>query len=73
MAVMRALRDDGSEAHELEEPPDIGELLYEHDYPDWFVTHARSHYDWDWSRILPAVRNTEFFFLQTYFGAPGKT
>jgi len=55
----------------LEEPPNIGELLYEHDFPDWFVTHSRSQYSLDWSQILPAVRNTQFFFPHTYFGGPG--
>ena len=69
--MMRALREHGSAAHELEEPPNIGELLYEHDFPDWFVTHSRSQYSFDWGQILPAVRNTQFFFPHTYFGGPG--
>ncbi len=71
VAVMRALREHGTAAHELEEPPDIGELLYENDFPEWFVTHSRSQYQFDWMRILPAVRNTQFFFPHTYFGGPG--
>ena len=67
VAVIRTLREHGSAAH----GPDIGELLYEHDFPDWFVTHSRSMYGFDWSQILPEVRNTQFFFPHTYFGAPG--
>jgi hypothetical protein len=69
--MMRALREHGTAAHELEEPPDIGELLYENDFPDWFVIHSRSQYQFDWNQILPAVRNTQFFFPHTYFGGPG--
>lgn len=71
VSVMRALREHGTAAHELEEPPDLGELLYENDFPDWFVTHSRSQYGFDWAQILPAVRNTQFFFPHTYFGGPG--
>jgi len=71
VSVMRALRDHGTAAHELEEPPDLGELLYENDFPDWFVTHSRSQYSFDWKQILPAVRNTQFFFPHIYFGGPG--
>lgn len=37
-------------------------FLYEHDFPDWFVTHARTHYDFNWQRILVDLRNTRFFF-----------
>jgi len=68
---MRALREHGTAAHELEEPPDLGELLYENDFPDWFVTHSRSHYNFDWAQIQPAVRNTQFFFPHNCFGGPG--
>jgi hypothetical protein len=69
---MRALRDHGSSTtDEFEEPPNIGDLLYEHDFPDWFVIHSRSQYNFDWREILPAVRNTQFFFPHNYFAAPG--
>jgi hypothetical protein len=71
VAIMRALRGYGSSTHELEVRPDIGEFLYEHDFPDWFVTHSRSQYGFDWGDIIPAVRNTQFFFPHTYFGGPG--
>jgi hypothetical protein len=77
VSVMRALRDHVSAAQrhdysELEEPPNIGELLYEHGFPHWFVTHSRSQYGFDWGKILPAVRSTHFFFPHnTYFGRPG--
>lgn len=71
VSVMRALREYGTPVHELEGPPDPGELLYENDFPDWFVTHSRSQYSFDWAEILPAVRNTQFFFPHTYFGGPG--
>ena len=71
VTVMRALRDHGTAADELEEPPNFVELLYANDFPDWFVIHARSEYSFDWREILPAVRNTRFFFPHTYFGGPG--
>ncbi len=38
------------------------QYLYEHDFPDWFVTHARSHYDFNWQEILVDLRNTRFFY-----------
>jgi hypothetical protein len=71
VAVTRALREYVYPHHELERGPDVGELLYENDFPHWFVTHARSEYGLDWGQILPAVRNTQFFFPHTYFGGPG--
>ena len=71
VSAMCALRGHGTAAHELEEPPDLGELLYENDFPDWFVTHSRSQYSFDWLQILPAVRNTQFLFPHTYYGGPG--
>jgi hypothetical protein len=71
VSVMRALRAHRTASHELEEPPDLGELMYENGFPDWFVTHARNQYNFDWSQILPAIRNTQFFFPHNYFGAPG--
>ena len=71
VSVKRALREYGTSVHELEEPPDLGELLYENDFPDWFVTHSRSQYSFDWMQVLPALRNTQFFFPHTYFGGPG--
>src|SRR5579884_2265495 len=37
-------------------------FLYEHGFPDWFLTHAQSHYDFDWQRILVNLRNTHFFY-----------
>jgi hypothetical protein len=29
-----------------------GEILYAHDFPEWFVAHAESYYLFDWQRIL---------------------
>jgi len=71
VAVMRALREYLSSSHELEEPPNIIEFLYEHDFPDWFITHARTQYSFEWREIIPAIRNTQFFFPHTYFSGPG--
>ena len=46
-------------------------LLYEHDFPDWFVLHAERQYYFDWDGILLTLRNGRFFFPDTgYFGRP---
>jgi hypothetical protein len=50
--LMRALRDYGTVGSELEEAPDFAEVLYEQDFPDWFVTHAKSYYDGTGRRYL---------------------
>lgn len=50
---------------------DVSQLLYEHDFPDWFVVHARSYFRFNWQDILMALRNGSFFFPDTgYFGSP---
>jgi hypothetical protein len=72
VAMMRAFRKYGSSTHEVEGPRNIGELLYERGFPNWFVVHSQSHYGWDWQTILPDLRSSQFFFPQhTYFGGPG--
>jgi hypothetical protein len=46
-------------------------LLYEYDFPDWFVVHASSYYQFNWDSILITLRNGDFFFPDTgYFGMP---
>jgi hypothetical protein len=46
-------------------------LLYEKDFPDWFVLHASSHYHFNWDDILVALRNQAFFYPDPgYFGDP---
>ena len=37
-------------------------LLYERDFSDWFCDHARSHYGWNWLKIVIDLRNTRFFY-----------
>jgi hypothetical protein len=71
VATARALRAHGTGTHELEEPADVGELLYENNLPHWFVTHSRGQYGFDWMQIVTDVRNTRFFFPHNYFGPPG--
>jgi hypothetical protein len=44
---------------------DFAELLYEHDFPDWFVIHVESHYTWNWKEALIDLRSTAFFFPST--------
>jgi hypothetical protein len=62
--VMRSLREFAN-VPEMEEPPDFSEVCYANDFPDWFVIHAESHYDWNWKQILIDLRNTAFFFPST--------
>ena len=51
---------------------DFRRFLYEHDFPDWFVMHVDSGYDFDWDQILPDLRNGRFFFPRfAYFTLPG--
>jgi len=47
----------------------LSRLLYEYDFPDWFVVHASSYYQFSWDGILMSLRNVGFFFPDTgYFG-----
>lgn len=67
---MRALRDYGLRSNDLEEPVNYTELLYEHDFPDWFVKHAESYeYQWNWREILIDMRNGRFFFYHNTFSS----
>jgi hypothetical protein len=36
--------------------------LYESEFPDWFVTHANEHYEFQWDGILRDLRNRRFFY-----------
>ena len=63
VAVMRALREHGD--------ANMFELLYENDFPDWFVKRAK-YGDFDWHEIIPKLRNGRFFFFDnSYFASPG--
>jgi len=60
MEVLGALRD-----------VNISRVLYEHDFPDWFVIHAGTHYKFNWDGILITLRNGRFFFPDdSYFSGP---
>jgi hypothetical protein len=49
-----------------------GDLLYENEFPDWFVVQASQTNFWDWTVILLSLRRGTFFFARdrTGFG-PG--
>jgi hypothetical protein len=68
---MRALQEFGSAGDGAGQPPDLTTFFYEHDFPDWFITHARSQYSFDWRLIIPNLRNTRFIFTHGYFDSPG--
>ncbi len=44
-----------------------GDLLYERDFPDWFVAHATGTY-WEWTEILIELRRGAFFFVTDITG-----
>jgi hypothetical protein len=49
----------------------LSRLLYEHDFPDWFVVHASSYYQFNLDEVLMTLRNGRFFFPDIgYFGMP---
>ncbi len=62
--LMRALREYRGSQEAIE----FGELLYEHDFPDWFVIHAENPYQWHWKRILVDVRDGRFFYSPYSYG-----
>lgn len=68
---MRALKEFESAHDEMEEPPDLVTFFYGNDFPDWFITHARSQYSFDWREIIPALRNGRFILVDGYFANPG--
>ena len=64
-AVMRALQEFGT----IE--TDLTTFFYGHDFPAWFIKHARGQYSFDWREIIPDLRNTRFIFTDGYFDKPG--
>ena len=53
---------------------DIELFFYENGFANWFITHARSSYGFDWLQIIAALRSGRFFFPQnSYFSVPGET
>jgi hypothetical protein len=44
-----------------------GDLLYERDFPDWFVIHAETR-SWDWLSMLVEMRRGTFFFVHDITG-----
>jgi len=63
VAVIRALEGYALRQTALD---DYRLFLYERDFPQWFVTHAMSEYDWNWTNILFDVRNGNFFMVSTF-------
>jgi hypothetical protein len=48
---------------------DYAEILYEHDFPDWFVSQASQRHEWNWPGLLLDLRNGNFFFAPQFGGA----
>jgi hypothetical protein len=40
-----------------------GELLYEHDFPDWFIAQATQRHMWVWPSLLMDLRRGTFCFV----------
>lgn len=43
------------------------ELLYEHDFPDWFIIQATRRHFWDWPSRLIDLRRGTFCFDRDRF------
>jgi hypothetical protein len=56
----RGYRND--QVRVLRQEPDFSLMLYEREFPGWFVTHAESEYSWEWMQIFMDLRNGRFFF-----------
>jgi hypothetical protein len=71
--LMEALEDLGSVLSDECAALDFSKFLYEHDFPDWFVQHAESHYAFGWKRILIDLRSTQFFYPSYSYGSDSIT
>lgn len=60
--VMRALEDIGIPGSDMEEGVNFTQLLYESEFPGWFVLHARERYNFHWQEIIIDLRSTKFFY-----------
>jgi hypothetical protein len=49
-------------------PLNYGEILYENDFPDWFVSQASQRHDWNWPHLLIDLRRGSFFFVPQFGG-----
>lgn len=49
----------------------MSRLLYEHDFPDWFVTQARSFFYFNWDDIVIQLRSGRFFFASRGYSSSG--
>jgi hypothetical protein len=38
------------------------DMLYAHDFPEWFVAHTENHYSFDWEQVLRGLRSRRFFY-----------
>ncbi|MGC2329573.1 MAG: hypothetical protein WA604_22885, partial [Candidatus Sulfotelmatobacter sp.] len=45
-----------------------GEILYEHDFPDWFILQAERRHGWSWPGLLMDLRRGTFCFSRDSIG-----
>ena len=45
-----------------------GEMLYERDFPGWFIAQAEQRHGWNWPTILLDLRAGTFFYVRTGIG-----
>ena len=45
-----------------------GEILYENNFPDWFVSQAEHRHGWKWSHLLIDLRRGAFFLIPQFGG-----
>jgi hypothetical protein len=61
--LIRALEDYSRHGTDLD---DYRLFLYEHNFPEWFISQAGQTYEWDWTEILLAVRKGSFFWVSPF-------
>jgi hypothetical protein len=52
----------------LNRPLNYAEILYENNFPDWFVSQAEQRHDWNWPHLLIDLRRGNFFFVPQFGG-----
>jgi hypothetical protein len=53
----------------INRPINYGEVLYERDFPDWFVAQAEQRYGWHWPSMLLDLRKGTFFYVRSRIGS----
>jgi hypothetical protein len=52
----------------INRPLNFAEILYEHDFPDWFIIQATQRHDWNWVPLLIDLRRGTFCYVRDNIG-----